>query len=90
MKINIDIEASPQEIRSFFGLPNLEPLQDEMVDMMRKNMTSGIEGFDPMTMIKAFTPDSSPALSTLQNTFWKTMMGQKSTKSDSEPKSERV
>ncbi|MCV6639060.1 DUF6489 family protein [Candidatus Albibeggiatoa sp. nov. NOAA] len=89
MKINIDIEATPQEIRSFFGLPNLEPLQDEMVDMMRKNMTSGIEGFDPLTMIKAFTPESSPALSALQNTFWKAMMGQKATKS-SETDSESI
>ena len=88
MKINIDIEATPQEIRSFFGLPNLEPLQDEMVDMMRKNMTAGIDGFDPLTMIKAFNPEASPALSALQNTFWKAMMGQG--KAHSEAESEKA
>jgi len=88
MKINIDIEATPQEIRSFFGLPNLEPLQDEMVDMMRKNMTAGIDGFDPLTMIKAFSPESSPALNALQNTFWKAMMGQ--SKAQSEAESEKA
>lgn len=87
MKINIDIEATPQEIRSFFGLPNIEPLQDEMIDMMRKNMTAGIDGFDPLTMIKAFSPESSPALSALQNTFWKAMTGHKSTNAQ-ESKSE--
>ncbi|WP_353572799.1 DUF6489 family protein [Candidatus Albibeggiatoa sp. nov. BB20] len=90
MKINIDIEATPQEIRSFFGLPNLEPLQDEMIDMMRKNMTSGMDGFDPLTMIKAFTPDSAPALGALQNTFWKAMMGQKTTKQQANTESENV
>ncbi len=79
MKINIDIEATPQEIRSFFGLPNLEPLQDEMIDMMRKNMK--MEGLDPLTMIKAFTPDSSPAFNALQNTFWQAMMGKKEAES---------
>lgn len=89
MKIKIDIEATPQEIRSFFGLPNLEPLQDELVETMRKNMSAGIDGFDPYTMIKAFTPDNSPALNALNNTFWKAMLG-KYESGGAEPKSDKT
>ncbi len=76
MKIKIDIEATPQEIRSFFGLPDLEPLQREMVDIIRKNMSAGIEGFDPMTVMKPFIfPEQSQAFSALQKSFWNAMMG---------------
>ena len=30
MKITFDIDATPQELRTFFGLPHIEPLQNEM------------------------------------------------------------
>lgn len=77
MKIKVDIEATPQEIRSFFGLPDLEPLQQEIVEVIRKNMSAGIEGFDPMTVMKPFIlPEQSQAFSSLQKTFWNAMMGQ--------------
>lgn len=88
MKIKIDIEATPQEIRNFFGLPDLEPLQREMVEMIRKNMSAGIEGFDPMTVMKPFIlPEQSQAFSTLQKSFWNAMMGRptRSHKSEGEP-----
>lgn len=75
MKITIDVEATPQEVRSFFGLPNIEPLQNEMVEMMRKNMVSGMEGFDPMTVMKVFLPEQSQAFNNFQQTFWKVMTG---------------
>ncbi|EIJ42034.1 hypothetical protein BegalDRAFT_1132 [Beggiatoa alba B18LD] len=75
MKIKVDVEATPQELRSFFGLPNLEPLQDEMLEIIRKNMSTGIEGFDPATLMKPFLPEHLQSLSTLQKTFWQAMMG---------------
>lgn len=77
MKISIDIETTPQELRSFFGLPDLEPLQNEMLNIIRKNMSAGIEGFDPLTVMKPFLlPDQSHSLQALQKTFWQAMMGQ--------------
>ena len=36
MKIKFDIEATPQELRSFFGLPDIESLQQEMLDRLRE------------------------------------------------------
>lgn len=76
MKIKIDIEATPQELRNFFGLPDLTPLQDEMLDIIRRNMSAGVEGFDPVTLMKPFLPEQMQALSTLQKTLWQAMMGQ--------------
>lgn len=77
MKISVDIEATPQELRSFFGLPNLEPLQNELLEVIRKNMSTGMEGFDPLTIMKPFlVPEQSQSLHALQKTFWQAMMGQ--------------
>jgi len=76
MKIQFDIDATPQELRTFFGLPNLEPLQNEMLDFIRKNMAAGVEGFDPATMMKPFLPEHMQSLTTLQKKLWQAMLGQ--------------
>ncbi|OUD12901.1 DUF6489 family protein [Thioflexithrix psekupsensis] len=86
MKIKIDIEATPQELRNFFGLPDLTPLQDEMLEIIRRNMSAGVEGFDPATLMKPFLPEHLQALSTLQKTIWQAMMGQSGSKKESDEK----
>lgn len=75
MKIHFDIEATPQELRSFFGLPDVEPLQHEMLEMIRKNMSSGMEGFDPLTVMKPFLPEQMQSISGLQKAMWQAIMG---------------
>ncbi len=75
MKIKFDIEATPQELRSFFGLPDLEPLQQEMLDAIRKNITLGTEGFDPVTLMRPFLPEQMSSLTSLQQSIWQTMLG---------------
>jgi len=70
MKITIDVEATPQEMREFFGLPNLQPLQDEIVNVIRDNMKQGVTGFDPMTLMKPLFPAQMQSMEMLQKTFW--------------------
>lgn len=79
MKIKFDIEATPQELRSFFGLPDLEPLQQEMLDAIRKNITLGTEGFDPVTLMRPFLPEQMNSLTSLQQSIWQTMLGTNAT-----------
>ncbi len=76
MKITFDIDATPQELRSFFGLPNIEPLQNEMLELIKKNMAMGIENFDPATLMKPFLPESMHSLTAMQQAFWQAMLGQ--------------
>ena len=84
MKINFDIDATPQELRTFLGLPNLELLQNDMLEIVRKNMASGVEGFDPASVMKLFLPEQMQTFTAMQKTFWQTMMGQ--TQSDKQNK----
>jgi hypothetical protein len=47
MKINIEIDISPIEARSFLGLPDVGPMQDEVLGEMKKKVMKNIEDFDP-------------------------------------------
>ena len=71
MKIKLDIEASPQELRTFFGLPDVEPLQNEILEKIRKQMEQGMEGFDPLALMKPFLPENLRSLETFQKEIWK-------------------
>jgi hypothetical protein len=86
MKIQFDIDATPQELRTFFGLPNLEPLQNEILEIIRKNMAAGVEGFDPATMMKPFLPEQMQSLTTLQKNLWQAMLGQSHSHSNDDKK----
>lgn len=70
MKININVEATAQEMREFFGLPNVQPLQDDMIQVIRENMQKGVAGFDAMTLMKPLLPTQIQSMELLQKAFW--------------------
>jgi Family of unknown function (DUF6489) len=53
MKISIDIEATPDEVREFFGWPPIQPLQQELIRVMQENMNKGVAGFEPLSLMKS-------------------------------------
>jgi hypothetical protein len=70
MKITFDIDATPQELRTFFGLPDVETLQKEMMDQIRKKTMEGVEGFDILSLMKPLLPEQMMSVSSLQKNFW--------------------
>jgi hypothetical protein len=70
MKITFDIDATPQELRTFFGLPDVETLQKELMDQIRKKMLDGVEGFDTLSLMKPMLPEHLLSMSSLQKSFW--------------------
>ena len=70
MKINITIETTAQEMRDFLGLPDVQPLQDEMMRVIRDNMQKGVAGFDALSLMKPLLPVPLPAMEALQKAFW--------------------
>ena len=70
MKINVTIDATAQEMREFLGLPNVQPLQDEMLEVIRDNMKQGVSGFDALNLMKpALAPQFQP-MELFQKAFW--------------------
>lgn len=52
MNVKLDIECTPQEARAFFGLPDVTPLNDQLVAEMSKRMSENMSALDPETLMK--------------------------------------
>lgn len=76
MKISITVDCTPEEARSFFGMPDLKPLQESMLAQMQAQMKSA--AMDPETIFKTVFPMQSEALAGLQKAFWSQFGGTKS------------
>lgn len=75
MKLKLDVEATPAELRAFFGLPDVEPLQREMMEVVRERMMAGMEGFDPLALMKPFLPAHLQSMDAFQRQFWDAFAG---------------
>ena len=74
MKITIDIDCTPQEARTFFGLPHIEPMQDALVARMQERLSRYLDGSDPETLMKIWLPGGLEGLGQMQERFWSQFM----------------
>ncbi|MBB3143272.1 DUF6489 family protein [Halomonas organivorans] len=54
MKINVEFDLTPDEFRRALGLPDVEAFQQELLGRIQKQMESGVEGYDPMSLMQPF------------------------------------
>lgn len=71
MKITVNIDTNAKEMREFLGLPDVQPLHDEMMEKIRENMEKGMAGFDPLTLMKPLFPaPMQQSMESIQKAFW--------------------
>ncbi|TAK98224.1 MAG: hypothetical protein EPO08_19870 [Rhodospirillaceae bacterium] len=70
MKVTMNIECTPEEARAFFGLPDVGPLQQRMIEQMEAKMDKVASAMDPETFLKNLFPLQSEAFGELQKAFW--------------------
>ncbi|RDB43907.1 hypothetical protein DU490_05715 [Halomonas sp. DQ26W] len=54
MKINVEFDLTPDEFRRSLGLPDVEAFQQDLLNRIHKQMESGVEGYDPMSLMQPF------------------------------------
>jgi hypothetical protein len=87
MKVKFDIECTPEEARSFLGLPNVEPMQDALMKDLEERMRENIRSLDPEAMIKTWLPATIQGWGEVQKMFWEQMgMGNDPSKSPARKK----
>jgi len=69
MKIRIDVDLSPAEARAFFGLPDVQALQEEVLETIRERMRAGTEGFDPLSLMQPFLTWNLQTLEAMRKAF---------------------
>jgi hypothetical protein len=54
MKVNVEIDCTPQEARAFFGLPDVTPLNEQLVEEMSKRMGANMEALEPEALMRSW------------------------------------
>lgn len=80
MKITINVDCTPEEARTFMGLPDVAPLQEAMLEQMKAQMQKAAEAMDPETMMKTLFPLQSEGMAEMQKAFWNQFTGGKAEK----------
>ena len=69
MKISIDIDCTPEEARSFLGLPDVQPMQAWMMEKMQERMSAGVGGMSMDDMLKLWMPAGIAGLDQLRDFY---------------------
>jgi uncharacterized protein DUF6489 len=56
MKVNIEIDCTPEEARHFFGLPDLRPMQDAVLAKMQQQMLDAVSATTPEALLRLWMP----------------------------------
>jgi hypothetical protein len=54
MKVNVEIDCTPQEARQFLGLPDLQPMQLAVMEKLQQQMMSNIEKVSPEALMQSW------------------------------------
>ena len=72
--INIDIECTPAEARSFLGLPDVEPIQAAVMERLQERMLSEIDNFSPESLTNQWLSAFPQNAERMQEMFAKMFM----------------
>lgn len=70
MKFTVNLECSPEEARAFFGLPDVQPLQEAMMREMQERIMQNLRVMDQGELMKQWMPLSLQAFDNFQKMFW--------------------
>ncbi|HEX3970735.1 MAG TPA: DUF6489 family protein [Stellaceae bacterium] len=69
MKISFDVDCTPEELREFFGLPDVKPVQEKMMAEVEERMRAGLKALEPEAMLKTWLPTGLKGFEQLQEMF---------------------
>lgn len=78
MKINVDIDCTPEEARTFLGLPDLSPLHRVYLERMEQLVKEGVSAADIEKMMRQWMPMMTEGFDQWQKALWSAATGGKS------------
>ena len=69
MKVNVEIDCTPEEARRAMGLPDLTPIHERYVQMMLDTMESGVKPEMVEAMMRNWAPMGEAGLSLWRQLF---------------------
>ena len=84
MKWSINIECTPEEARSFIGLPDVADMQETVIQQMQDRLQEHLNTSDPEALMKMWLPAGMQGFTDLQKMVWDQMNRMASTTNKSE------
>ncbi|HJU19157.1 MAG TPA: DUF6489 family protein [Stellaceae bacterium] len=69
MKIKLDIDCTPEEMRAFFGLPDVGPMQQRLLQQLQERLSAALPTMDPEAMLNTWLPATMKGFEQLQQMF---------------------
>lgn len=69
MKVTMNVDCTPEEARTFFGLPDVQPMQEHLLKEMQERLSTNLKAMEPDTMIRAWLPATMKGFEQLQDIF---------------------
>ncbi|MBL8639477.1 MAG: hypothetical protein JNK24_03880 [Alphaproteobacteria bacterium] len=73
MRFEVNVECTPEEARQFFGLPDILPMQKDLMDMVSRRLSENIQTMEPDKLVKTWLPAMFQSWSDMQQNFWNQM-----------------
>ena len=77
MKITVDVDCTPEEARAFLGLPDVKPMQEQLMREVQERMAANIRAMEPEAMLRTWLPDTLKGFEQIQEMFISQMTGTK-------------
>tara|TARA_Y100000588_G_C13712047_1_gene693394 strand:- start:235 stop:498 length:264 start_codon:yes stop_codon:yes gene_type:complete len=73
MKIEFEIECTPEEARKFLGLPDVVPMQEKLMAELQERLEENIRAVSAEELIKTWMPATMQGFGEMQKMFWQQM-----------------
>jgi hypothetical protein len=71
MKINVEIDCTPEEARAFLGLPDVKPMQEKLLEDMQDRMLASLSAVDPQEAMRLWLAPNLKGLDQMLAAFRK-------------------
>jgi hypothetical protein len=75
MKIHVDVDCTPEEARTLFGLPDVKPMQAAVMQEIENKMKRALAAMEPDALLKTWLPASIQGFEEWQKFVWSRLTG---------------
>jgi hypothetical protein len=72
MKVTIEVDCTPEEARTFLGLPDVTQLHHSMMAEVQKKMSESMAMLEPEAFVKTWLPMGLQGVEAFQKMMWET------------------
>ncbi len=77
MKVTVDVDCTPEEARAFLGLPDVKPMQEQLMREVQERMAANIRAMEPEAVLRTWLPATLKGFEQIQEMFISQMTGTK-------------